>query len=79
MKRENEMKTRKETPVISRKEGAAIRQDHRSNGYPATRRTTIESIPAWSEYEEWSKPKTIAITAIGTLFLFAFMWLAAAY
>jgi hypothetical protein len=73
------MKTRKERPVINRKEGAAIRQDHRSNGYPATRRTTIESIPAWADEEEWSRPKTIAIIVVGALFLYAFMWLAAAY
>lgn len=65
--------------MINRKEGAAIRQDHRSNGYPATRRTTIESIPAWADDEEWSVGKTIAIAVVGALFLYVFMWLAAAY
>ena len=73
------MQPRKERPVISRKEGAAIRQDHRSYGYPATRRTTIESIPAWADDEKWSKGKTVAVTVVGVIFLYAFMWLAAAY
>ena len=63
----------------TRKEGAANRQVHRSNGYPATRRTTIESIPAWADDEEWGAGKTIAVVAIGTAFLYALMWLAAAF
>mgnify|MGYP002626875191 CR=1 FL=1 len=44
-----------------RRKGAAIRQDTRAKGYPATRRTTIESIPAWADDEEWGMGKTIAI------------------
>lgn len=62
-----------------RRKGAAIRQDTRAKGYPATRRTTIESIPAWADDEEWGMGKTIAIAIVGAVFIFAFMWLAAAY
>lgn len=63
----------------SEKEGAANRQVTRSYGYPATRRTTIESIPAWPCEEKWGAVKTIAVVIAGTLFVYAFMWLAAAY
>jgi len=65
--------------VISRKEGAANRQVHRSNARPAIRREAKPSIPAWETDEEWSLGKTIAVTIVGALFLYAFMWLAAAY
>lgn len=79
MNYESEMKTRKERPVRSEKEGAAIRQDHRSNGTAARGRKPNRSIPAWGADEEWGLGKTIAITAAGSAFLYAFMWLAAAY
>ena len=79
MKRESEMKTRKERQVISRKEGAANRQVTRSYGYPATRRRPMTILPEQREPEEWSRPMTIAVTAIGALLMFAFMWLTAAY
>lgn len=79
MKHESEMKTRKERQVISRKEGAANRQVTRSYGYPATRRRPMTILPEQREPEEWSRPMTIAVTAIGALLMFAFMWLTAAY
>ena len=79
MKRENEMKTREEKPVIAKWEGAAIRQDHRSYGYPATRRKPHYILTEPTEPEQWSRPKTLAVTAIGALLVFALMWLTAAF
>ena len=79
MNYESEMKTRKERPVRSEKEGAAIRQDTRSNRNAAKSRTPYPSIPAWQEEEEWSTGKTALVMVVGFLFLFSFMWLAAAY
>ena len=63
----------------SQKEGAAIRQDHRSNSIAARNRKPRQSIPAWEADEEWSMAKTIAVAVIGAIFVYAFMWLAAAY
>ena len=63
----------------TRKEGAANRQVTRSYGYPATRRRPMTILPEQREPEEWSRPMTIAVTAIGALLMFAFMWLTAAY
>jgi len=65
--------------VIRRKEGAAIRQDHRSNSVAARSRKPRQSIPAWADDEEWSTGKTIAVIIVGSIFLYAFMWLAADY
>lgn len=79
MNYESEMKTRKERQVTSRKEGAAIRQDHRSNRKPAASGEPMQSIPAWADDEEWSTGKTALVMVVGFLFLFSFMWLAAAY
>lgn len=63
----------------SEKEGAANRQVHRSNARPAVCRQARPSITAWEADEEWSTGKTIAAIIIGTVFLYTFMWLAAAY
>lgn len=65
--------------MIRRKEGAAIRQDHRSNSIAARSRKPRQSIPAWEADEEWSTGKLIAVCIIGSIVLYAFMWLAAAY
>ncbi len=65
--------------MISRKEGAANRQVTRANGIAARSRKPRPSVAELQEQEEWSVGKTIAITIIGALFLYVFMWLAAAY
>lgn len=65
--------------MISQKEGAANRQVTRSNSHAARSRKPTHSIPAWESDEEWSIGKTVAIGIVGFLFLFSFMWLAAAY
>ena len=65
--------------MTRRNEGAAIRQDHRSRSNAARNRMPAHSIPAWEAEEEWSAPKTIAVSIAGAFFLYACMWLAAAY
>ena len=65
--------------MISKREGAAIRQDHRSNGYPATRRKPMRSISELEEPEHWSRGKLLLAVLAGSMVLYAFMWLAAAY
>ena len=65
--------------MTSEREGAAIRQDHRSNSYAARRRMPRESISGWESDEDWSIGKTIAIATIGAVFVYILMFLAAAY
>ena len=65
--------------MARQKDGAAIRQDHRSNGTAARSRKPHQSIPAWGAGEEWGLGKTVATVAAGSAFLYAFMWLAAAF
>lgn len=65
--------------MINAKEGAAIRQDTRANAQPAKRRKTRRILPELREPEEWGRAETIIAIAIGGAFLYAFMWLAAAY
>ena len=79
MNRENEMKTRKERPVISRKEGAATLRSNRANGYPATRRKSLRILTEPEEPEQWSVKKTLLVSIAGALVLYMLMWLSAAY
>ena len=58
-------------------EGAANRQAHRPSRNAAESRGPRQSIPAWADEGEWGTAKTVAVTIAGSLFLYAFMWLAA--
>ena len=73
------MQSRKESIVSKWLEGAATRQSNRANGYPATRRKPVRSISELEEPEQWSRGKVFLAVFAGSLFLYAFMWLAAAY
>lgn len=79
MKNESEMKTRKERSMADERAGAANRQANRSRSAAARGRKPSHSIPAWEGDEEWGAGKTIASVVIGTAFMYAFMWLAAAF
>lgn len=59
--------------------GAAIRQETRAQGSPAVCRQPRESIAERRGAGELT-PKEFAVSCVvGTLFVFSFMWLAAAY
>lgn len=74
------MQTRKENPVIRQEEGPAIRQDTRATAQPAMSRKTRPSVAELQDCGDFESPREMAaVIAIGTVFLFAFMWLAAAY
>lgn len=62
--------------------GAAIRQDHRSEEAQASRlrtRTSIAQAGAAGDGQELSPGQFAGSVAVGLLSLLAFMWLAAAY
>ena len=79
MKYETQMKPRGERSVITEREGAAIRQDHRANTKPAKSRKACISVAELREPEEWSAGRTVVVALVAALFMYAFMFLAAAY
>ena len=64
----------------SKKEGAATYQSTRANRQPAHGRKTHTSIATpRDEVEQMSKGQLALACLVGFLFMFSFMWLAAAY
>ena len=75
-----EMQPRKERVVTSKKEGAATYQSTRANRKPAQCRKTHTSITTPRDEVEQMPLAQLALTVlVGFLFMFSFMWLAAAY
>lgn len=80
MNHENEMKSRRESKVRSINEGAAARQDRRSDlTTTAYRRAHRRSIAEQREEQAWGPAKTVAVCIAGTVLLYALMWLACAF
>ncbi|MBR0403796.1 MAG: hypothetical protein IJI68_01030 [Eggerthellaceae bacterium] len=66
--------------MTRKREGAAIRQEARANGYPARSRQPQRSLPEPRDAGEFESRGELVVTiVVGFLFLYAFMWLAAAY
>ena len=81
MKHATRMQPRRETRVNSKKEGAAIRQDTRSTRVTAYSRRPRPSVAQKraDDRAELSLLQVVGSSIVGVVFLFAFMWLAAAY
>lgn len=66
--------------MTRKKEGAAIRKETRAHGNRASHRQPTGSLPERRDGRELSsRAETVATCVIGTLFLYVFMWLVAAY
>ncbi len=66
--------------MTRKREGAAIRQETRANGNPARGRQPRTSLADARDHGEFSsRLELVATCIVGFLFLFSFMWLAAAY
>lgn len=79
MKRESEMKTRKERNVKTRNKGAATRQDDRAGRHPGRNRKPLRILPDLKEPEQWSPRGAVIAGVVGALPIYALMWLAAAF
>lgn len=66
--------------MTMKREGAAIRQETRAQGKRPESRQPIENIAERGDFGEFSSLTEFVATCLaGSLFLFCFMWLAAAY
>ena len=66
--------------MTRKREGAAIRQETRAQRKRPEGRQPVESIAERTDFGEFrSLSELVATCLVGSLFLFCFMWLAAAY